>query len=345
MNRIKKYIPNILTVSRLIATPFIVYLGIKNEVVPLIIIAIFIALTDFLDGKLARLWNVSSEIGAKLDTIGDKTLAIGLLIILVINNHMFFYILVLEGLISIFNIYVFMKQHIVESLLVGKIKTWVIFITIILGLFNLLFPSLKIFVTIFIVLTVILQFVSLFSYISAYNKRKNEKKKLNFENREYYNIVKEILNHEEFLKRKNFEHHYNESVYDHVLRVSYDCYKIGKKLKLDYKALAIAGLLHDFYDKPWQDTFEKTKFFEKHGFVHAEQARKNAIKYFPHLVDEKIGDMIKTHMFPLNKKLPKYKESWILTIVDKADSMEFLLHPYLITRIGRSKAMKKKKKK
>ena len=151
MNRIKKCIPNILTVSRLIATPFIVYLGIKNEVVPLIIIAIFISLTDFLDGKLARLWNVSSEIGAKLDTIGDKALAIGLLIILVIDNHMFFYILVLEVIISIFNVYVFMKQHIVESLLVGKIKTWVIFITIILGLFNLLFPSLKIFVTIFIV--------------------------------------------------------------------------------------------------------------------------------------------------------------------------------------------------
>ena len=58
----------------------------------MIIIAIFIALTDFLDGKLARLWGVSSDIGAKLDTIGDKALAIGLLIILVVDNQMFFYI-------------------------------------------------------------------------------------------------------------------------------------------------------------------------------------------------------------------------------------------------------------
>ncbi len=127
-------------------------------------------------------------------------------------------------------------------------------------------------------------------------------------------------------------HHYNESVYDHVLRVSYDCYKIGKKLNLDYKALAIAGLLHDFYDKPWQDCFEKKKLWEKHGFVHAEQARLNAKKHFPNLVNEKIEDMIKTHMFPLNIRLPRYKESWLLTFIDKADSMDFLLHPLLLSK-------------
>lgn len=340
MNKIKKYIPNVLTISRLIATPFIVYLGVKNEIVPLIIIAIFIALTDFLDGKLARLWNVSSEIGAKLDAIGDKVLALGLLIILVVDNHMFFWILALESCIALFNFYVFMKEHYAESLLVGKIKTWVIFITMILGLFNLLFPSLKVLVNISVVLTVVLQFISLCNYIATYQKKKR-KKIGNLENKEYYNLVKEIITNKEFLKRKEYEHHYNESVYDHVLRVSYDCYKIGKRLKLDYKSLAIAGLLHDFYDKPWQDVFDKTKFFEKHGFVHAEQARKNAIKYFPNLVDEKIGSMIKTHMFPLNKKIPEYKESWILTIVDKADSMDFLLHPYLLSRKMRSKIEKK----
>lgn len=341
MNKLKKYIPNILTLSRLFVTPFIVYLGVKGEISLLITIAIFIALTDFLDGKLARLWGVSSEFGAKMDAIGDKCLAIGLLIILVIKKHIFFYVLAFEALIALFNFYVFMKQRVVESLLIGKIKTWVIFITIILGLFNLLFINLNMFVNISVALTVILQSISLFSYIISFSKRKRSKKKLNFENKEYYNIVKEILNNKEFLKRKNYEHHFNESVYDHVLRVSYDCYKIGKKLKLDYKALAIAGLLHDFYDKPWQDCFEKTKFFEKHGFVHAEQARINSIKYFPHLVDEKIASMIKTHMFPLNKKLPEYKESWLLTFIDKVDSMEFLLHPTLLSKKGRLKLQKR----
>lgn len=177
--KLKKWIPNILTISRIVLTPLVIILGIKKMIAPLIILATFIALTDFLDGKLARLWHVESAWGAKLDTIGDKALAIGLLIILVVDNHMFFYILLLETLIALFNIYVFIKQRVVESLLIGKIKTWVIFITIISGLFNILFPNLKVVVNIFVVLTVIMQFLSLFSYIGSYNKRKNQKKKLN----------------------------------------------------------------------------------------------------------------------------------------------------------------------
>jgi CDP-diacylglycerol--glycerol-3-phosphate 3-phosphatidyltransferase len=176
MTNLKKIIPNILTISRLIVTPLIIYLGIQGDIKLIIIIAIFIALTDFLDGKLARLWGVTSNIGAKLDTIGDKALAIGLLIVLVIRNHMFFYILLLEILISIFNIYAFYKTKIVESLLIGKIKTWVIFTTIILGLLNILFPTIKILVNFFITLTVIFQVISLILYIRNYFSHKTKKK-------------------------------------------------------------------------------------------------------------------------------------------------------------------------
>lgn len=337
----KKIIPNILTISRLLVIPLVLYLGVNQQILPLVIIAAFVALTDFLDGKLARKWNVTSELGAKLDTIGDKCLAFSLLIILVVDNRLFFYVFVLECLIALFNIYAFYKTKIVESLLIGKIKTWFIFITILMGFLNILFIHIKFPVNLFVILTALLQMVSLGRYIHVYHENKGEKKRLQLENKEYVKLVKPILEHEEFLKRKEYPHHYNESVYDHVLRVSYDCYKIGRKLHLDYKSLAIAGLLHDFYDKPWQSDFEKKPLLQKHGFVHAEQARMNAIKYFPELVDDKIGSMIKTHMFPLNKRLPKYKESWILTIVDKADSMDFLFHPLLMSSKFRKKALAK----
>ncbi len=89
-------------------------------------------------------------------------------------------------------------------------------------------------------------------------------------------------------------------------------------------------MLHDFYEKDWQKNHEKKKLKEKHGFVHAKDAVCNSKKYFPNLVDKKIESMILTHMFPLNLKLPEYKESWLLTFIDKVDSMEFLLHPYLM---------------
>ncbi len=337
----KKIIPDLLTLSRLLVTPLVIYLGVNNQFFSLIFLAIFIALTDFLDGKLARRWNVTSELGAKLDTIGDKCLAFALLAILIFDNHYFFYVLVLEVMIALFNIYVFYKSKIVCSLLIGKIKTWVIFITIILGFVNILLKNINLPITLFVIITAFFQIASLIQYINAYVVSKNQKKNVKRENEEYYKIVKPILENEEFLKRKDFPHHYNESVYDHVLRVSYDCYKIGKKRNLDYKSLAIAGLLHDFYEKPWQSDFEKKPFLQKHGFTHAENARRNASKFFPDLMNEKIESMISTHMFPLNKKVPKYKESWILTLVDKADSIDFLFHPLLLTKKVRKKELKK----
>ncbi len=340
MNQIKKYLPNILTVIRIILTPLIVYLGITKQISILFILAIIIAITDFLDGRLARKWQTNSSFGKKLDIFSDRILTIGLLIILMKNNTLFLYVLILETIIILFYMLLFFKTKRVESLLVNKIKTWLVFFTVLLGIVEIFIFKLNIVVNIFLYLTLFLQLITIIKCIKIY-KNKQEKKN-HYEDKEYIKIVKDILNHKEFLKRKEFEHHYNESVYDHVLRVSYDCYKIGKKLKLDYKALAIAGLLHDFYDKPWQKNFEKKKLFEKHGFVHAEQARKNAKKYFPNLVNEKIEDMIKTHMFPLNIRLPKYKESWLLTFIDKADSMDFLLHPFLLTKVGRKYKQKKK---
>ena len=86
MEQLKKYLPNILTASRILFTPIVIFLGITNHYKILIAVAIVIAFTDFLDGYLARKWDVVSELGARLDVIGDKMLAIGLLIILIIKN-------------------------------------------------------------------------------------------------------------------------------------------------------------------------------------------------------------------------------------------------------------------
>lgn len=145
---------------------------------------------------------------------------------------------------------------------------------------------------------------------------------------EYYEIVNEILNHEEFIKRKNYMHHGKISVYDHSLKVSIMAYKISKKLKIgDYKKAAIGGLLHDFYYKPWQNNKNKKPLFKKHGFTHAKEALENSKKYFPNYIDEKTSNIILRHMFPLNIMPPKYKESWIVTIADKIVSIEAIKEP------------------
>lgn len=145
---------------------------------------------------------------------------------------------------------------------------------------------------------------------------------------EYYNIVSDILNNEEFIKRKKFMHHGKISVYEHSLKVSILAYKISKKFKIgDYKKVAIGALLHDFYYKPWQDNKEKKPFFKKHGFVHAKEALDNSRKYFPNYMDKKVENMILRHMFPLNIRPPRYKESWIVTFADKIVSLEAIKEP------------------
>lgn len=147
-------------------------------------------------------------------------------------------------------------------------------------------------------------------------------------NKEYYDIVEPILNHPEIIKRKDFIHHESCSVYDHCLIVSILSYIWAKKLGWDYKSAAIGGLLHDFYDEPWQKNLHITKkFHEKHGFIHARQAAKNAAKYFPDLITEKIDNIIRRHMFPLNIIPPKYRESWIVSMVDKYTSLDILKSP------------------
>ena len=153
---------------------------------------------------------------------------------------------------------------------------------------------------------------------------------------EWYSIVEKILINKEFQKRKLFMHHHNITVWDHVIMVSFKSFIAAKKVHCDARVCAIAGLLHDFYSQAWISTPEieeleggkyatymkikKKGFWQEHGWIHAKDASINYQKFFPELVDDKITNCIKWHMFPLNIIPPKYIEGWIITTVDKWDS-------------------------
>lgn len=144
---------------------------------------------------------------------------------------------------------------------------------------------------------------------------------------EFCKIINPILENEEFLKRRTYMHHEDVSVFLHSLKVSYKSYIITKNMGLDYKSAAIGGLLHDFYDNPWQEDTKKTTFFKKHGFIHAKQAKENANKHFKNIINNKVENIIERHMFPLNIIPPKYKEAWIVNFVDKYVSIRILITP------------------
>jgi cardiolipin synthase len=81
-------IPTILTWTRIVAIPLIVgvfYLGLAHEMQNLIATVMFVvfALTDWLDGYLARKLNQTSSFGAFLDPVADKFLVCASLLVLV----------------------------------------------------------------------------------------------------------------------------------------------------------------------------------------------------------------------------------------------------------------------
>lgn len=40
-----------------------------------------------------------------------------------------------------------------------------------------------------------------------------------------------------------------------------------------------------------------------------------------------IENSVERHMFPLNITPPKYIEGWLLVLIDKVDSIDFIIHP------------------
>lgn len=128
---------------------------------------------------------------------------------------------------------------------------------------------------------------------------------------EFKQIVKHILENEEFKKIKQIEHH-GVNRLDHSVKVAYYSYKVAKKLHLDYVETARGGLLHDFFFSP-EDRTQKDRLIST--FVHPKEALKTAQSQFN--LSPKEADMIRSHMFPINLSVPKYAESWIVSTVDK----------------------------
>lgn len=140
--------------------------------------------------------------------------------------------------------------------------------------------------------------------------------------KEYKKIVKDIFRNVEFKKISNIEHH-GISRMEHSIKISYYSYKIAKKLKMDYISVARGGLLHDFY-LDGDERNSKRKFCDT--FTHPKKALDTSNTYFN--INEIEANIIVSHMFPIYLKLPKYKESILVNLVDKVIGFKEMLREY-----------------
>lgn len=129
---------------------------------------------------------------------------------------------------------------------------------------------------------------------------------------EFNGIVEDILYNSEFLMLDN-ELHHGITRYSHSLRVAKTTYKLCKLFKMkNREATTRAALLHDFYiDSQFGNETSKQKLL-----LHPKLACQNAKRVFN--INKMQENIIESHMFPLKGEVPKYKESWLVSGVDKA---------------------------
>ena len=128
---------------------------------------------------------------------------------------------------------------------------------------------------------------------------------------EYMDHVGHLIDTKKVQRLGEITHHYHSTRLEHSINVSYTSYKLAKKLGWDAKSTARGGLLHDLFFYDWRDT----KFNKSHAWIHPRIAVRNAQKLTSLNKIEK--DIIVKHMFGATIAPPRYKESWIVTCVDK----------------------------
>jgi uncharacterized protein len=129
---------------------------------------------------------------------------------------------------------------------------------------------------------------------------------------EYKLHVSDLIQNGIVYSMQNYIQHGNTTCLEHCFYVSYMSYLVCRYLRLNSRSAARGGLLHDLFLYDWHVAKPERGL---HGFVHPYIALENANDYFE--LNEMEKDIIVKHMWPLTIRLPRYKETMVVVLVDK----------------------------
>lgn len=187
-------IPNWLSFFRIAMIPVFTVLFIKDMYIPAFIVMIVAALTDLFDGKIARKYNMVSNLGKILDPVADKLSQMAIVIILICkfwNNGIKYllFLFIIKELIMILGGLFLLSKGLRPSAaeIWGKVATTVFYIFMIaiiaIGGEGSALANVEVFkpiilsdtvITVMVVIAAILTFVSLFSYVPGFIKQVKE---------------------------------------------------------------------------------------------------------------------------------------------------------------------------
>ena len=140
MGRVKT-VPNILTLIRILLLPFIVVLIVKGKFYFALFLFIISAITDFLDGYIARKFKSITSLGMLLDPVADKLLTSSTLISLayvkLCDPYSVIAIVGREEAVTGMRAIAASKGLVIPASKGGKIKTTLIMVSIVLLLSGL----------------------------------------------------------------------------------------------------------------------------------------------------------------------------------------------------------------
>lgn len=165
MKKLIKIFVNLLTISRIIFSIFLIFNATKLSNITFLIIVAILFLTDQLDGFLARKYKVQTLFGAVMDTVADKILCITLIIPLILGNRISLIILIGELAIGLTNLIAVLNKRKTTVSFIGKVKMWLLSISIIVGYLVSFGYTPKIIFNISCVITFVIQLYVLIKYI------------------------------------------------------------------------------------------------------------------------------------------------------------------------------------
>lgn len=171
-------LPNKLTTLRVIMIPFFVFSLLwqngENYTFRMIALALFIiaSLTDLLDGKIARKYNLVTNFGKFMDPLADKLLVCSALICLIELNALPAWMVIIiisrEFIISGFRLIASDNGVVIAASYWGKFKTTFQMVSVVLLILDI--PALALVTTICVWIALVLTIVSLVDYIYKNHK-------------------------------------------------------------------------------------------------------------------------------------------------------------------------------
>ena len=167
-------LPNKLTVLRVLMVPFFVLFmltdlgGVANKWIALAIFVVA-SLTDLLDGKIARKYNLVTNFGKFMDPLADKLLVCSAMICLIQTGQLAAWIVVIiiarEFIISGFRLIASDNGVVIAASYWGKFKTTFQMLMVIVLILNIQMSFFQILGVILTYVALILTVVSLIDYI------------------------------------------------------------------------------------------------------------------------------------------------------------------------------------